>query len=512
MDGKLLACTSLNGQASVWDVSDNPPRLLHQWRAADWGTSSIAFSADAKALLIAALGTNVRLWNISNPSFPSELPSFPGTSGPGGFTGDRRSVVAADAGAHFLRAWDYEPRRELPRWPERPATFVSLAFSPDARTVASGLADGEIVVWDMEGKSEPLPLMGHEQLVTALGFSRNGQLLVSGSLDKTVRLWDVAQMDPSERVVAHGYSGAGLCFSPDSRYLASLARTRTPEPDGSVRDQHTVKLWDVKSMRELTSAPTGGNSWTSHPAFTPDGRFFVSDSTGSMLKYFRVPSLELAIPLHGSSPSFAPPSETLVYASGRRIVQRRAPASSDAVETTIGELASSVFTLALSPNGRTVACSGEEDGGTRIQFWDVQQHRCLGSVTNHQGQVCQMAFSPKTGERLASVAWDGKVGIWDVASRRLIKLLSGHTGDLYGVAFSPDGLTIASCGEDTVRLWSATTLDQVAVLRKMRFAAVSFSPDGQWLAAAAQNGSVHVWHAPLWEELETSAFLSGGRP
>ena len=33
---------------------------------------------------------------------------------------------------------------------------------------------------------------------------------------------------------------------------------------------------------------------------------------------------------------------------------------------------------------------------------------------------------------------------------------------------------------------------------------VFFSPDGRWLAACNEEGELHLWHAPSWEEIEAA--------
>jgi WD40 repeat protein len=249
-------------------------------------------------------------------------------------------------------------------------------------------------------------------------------------------------------------------------------------------------------MMEVTNVPAGGVSVNSYPAFAPDGRYLVAEDWGRQLRFYGVPSLDLITNLPGFAPAFSHDGKTFVYASGTRLLQRDSPAAPDAVDVEIGKLSSGIWSMALSPDGHTVACAAEEDNATSVQFWDVRRRRRLGMVTGHSDRICRLAFAPD-GKRLASASFDGQVGIWDVARRQQIKLLSGHNGDLYGVAFSPDGQTVASCGEDsTIRLWSATTWEKVTTLRgKTRVSSVAFSPDG----------TVHIWRAPLWTELEPSA-------
>jgi WD40 repeat protein len=91
----------------------------------------------------------------------------------------------------------------------------------------------------------------------------------------------------------------------------------------------------------------------------------------------------------------------------------------------------------------------------------------------------------------------------DGSDRRLsvqwscLRTLEGHFKSVQGVAFSPDGQLIASASEEgTVNVWNAETGKLLRSLGKNNTGsldAIAFSPDGQLIAAAGYDGEIKLW-------------------
>ena len=100
--------------------------------------------------------------------------------------------ILASAGRREIRFWDVASRQQIGNLSGgKTDLFYAVSFSPDGSTLASGVSDGTIRLWDEASGREKATLTGHESSVFSVAFSPDGSTLGSGTQDATVRLWDV---------------------------------------------------------------------------------------------------------------------------------------------------------------------------------------------------------------------------------------------------------------------------------------------------------------------------------
>ena len=166
---------------------------------------------------------------------------------------------------------------------------------------------------------------------------------------------------------------------------------------------------------------------------------------------------------------------------------------------------SSVFSVAFSPDGKTLASAS---GDNTIKLWNLQNQKELATLTGHSNWVNSVAFSPD-GKTLASASADKTIKLWNLQTQKTIATLTGHSYAVNSVAFSPDSLTLASASNDnTIKLWNLQTQKTIATLtgHSNPVRSVAFSPDGKTLASASADKTIKLWNLQTRSPLTLNRF------
>jgi WD40 repeat protein len=151
---------------------------------------------------------------------------------------------------------------------------------------------------------------------------------------------------------------------------------------------------------------------------------------------------------------------------------------------------STVFALAISPDGKTVASGGSDKNVLRYNLEDGER---IGAPLPVGGSVTDLIFSPN-GQYLAIGSIYNKMRLMDTATGRILLETTGVSA-----AFNPTSTRLLTGGADGSGE-QLTPLDPIGEPVSLSgiggsIQSVAFSPDGAYFAAASSEGTVRIWDA-----------------
>jgi WD40 repeat protein len=481
-DGNILASCSDDGSIKLWHIDGTEPRTLEGHSG---GVRSICFSPDGQTLASASDDNTIKLWKldgtlINTANYDEHSNAKQSLANKNAICtvkfspqGDTLASGSADG---TVMLWNLDGSvKEF--FNGHRSSVKSVSFNPEGDMLASASADGDLKLWQLDG-TEIETFHGHGGGVQGIGFSKDGKKIVSGSSDKTIRIWQIDGIS-KKTIKGHDDWVWGVAYSKDGKFLASVSADKT------------VIIWDTQG--NLKHRYEGHNHLVRGIEFSPDSKVLATGSADGFVKLWSVDQGRELKTLSGHkskvwSVRFSPNSDIIASSSHDRTIKIW---SLDGRELqSLQGHESPVRCVRFSTDGKLIA-SGSANGV--IKIWDANSGKQIHSYSESNSTIRSMAFN-STSTVLATASADGTVRIWE-PDGKLINTLQGHTAGVSSVVFSPDDRIIASGGSDlTVKLWRLDgTLIHTLRGHSDLVLSVSFSSDGMTLASASADKTIKLW-------------------
>ena len=235
-DGQILASGSQDGSINLWDVKTG--KLIRTLKHSE-PVIGVVFSPDGQTLVSNLdLGSTIRLWNWRTgeiirinddpDAYQKGFENF--KTQPTAFSPDGQTLFATNGS--MLQSWNVKTGKRTGSFYAK-SSIYAVAISPVGNTLATGIRDKAIKLWNVSNGQLIHILTGHKGEVRAVAFSPNGQQIASGSQDGTVQLWNVSTGKVISTFTAHKGQVWSVAFNPDGKTLASAGQ------DGA------IKIWRV---------------------------------------------------------------------------------------------------------------------------------------------------------------------------------------------------------------------------------------------------------------------------
>lgn len=471
-DGQLLATGDTNCDVGVWSIADGQPLQTLQGHS-DW-VRTLAFNPEGTLLASGSDEYTIMLWDLKKGQHLRTLSDHQGQVCTVMFSPDGHTLISSSQDL-TLRLWDVYTGECLRIFEGHTQPIWSVKFSPDGRHLISGGEDNVLKLWEVNTGKCIKTLIGHGNWIWSVAYSSDGQRIASGSHDNTVKLWDVHSGACIHTLRGHTNWIWSIAFNPQGNIIAS----------GS--EDQTVRLWDVYTGRCLkileghdhriwtvTFSPQPLASMLSSVEKSHQQALLVSGSEDQTVRLWDVSWQE-----SGSSEGTSKPQSIHVL-------------TSQCLQTLQGHT-QQVWTVAYSPDGRTIVSSGDEQF---LRLWNVATGTCCKTFSGHTRRVTSVVFSPD-GKLLASCGEDQTIRLWDIEKGQCLRILKGHTKQLWTTVFNVDGSLLASGGGDqTIRLWDVQTGQCLKVLEGHTSCvwSLDFCPtETDLLVSASYDQTLKLW-------------------
>jgi WD40 repeat protein/serine/threonine protein kinase len=277
-DGSLLATASYDQTIGLWDVATR--REVRRLKGHENEVNAVAFSPDGKWLASGSIDSTLRLWRVDRRSQVETVLRARTIA----YSADGR-LVAFGNQSNRVDLWDAQTERMTKTFATEPNP---VAFSQDGTELITAIVPTPLPIttnqisglkfWDITSGTlkNTLLFSPSDTPISAIRLSPDRSTLATGDANGSILLWDLNLGTIREKIVSQGNHIFNIAFSPDGRKLAFCGAVG--EEDylrGRMNfalngDAGRAGIWDfkTKTLRQFNANQVA-------IAFSPDGKMLA---------------------------------------------------------------------------------------------------------------------------------------------------------------------------------------------------------------------------------------------
>lgn len=406
-DGKKIFGASFTCTIHCWDVDTG----THLFALAGHPTQVGQINFEAGQIISTCL-EQIRVWNLQTGACLRAI-DFEADCGKG--VAYQAPLVATGSDNGTIKVWHLTTGKCLSTAGGCAPRIMSLATNSQNQIVASGRDDGSLYLWNLTGLvpgkiPNPIVIQAHRGLVGGLAFSPNAKLVASAGSDRIIQIWDAVTGVHVQSLTGHTDYIPQLLFA-DDRTLLSRSYDATTRQWDLVTGKHET-LDYLHPQWVMVLARSSNCEWIAFGSDTPQ-LGLLHRPTGKITSYSAVGNrLRQLI--------FTEDGRYIIGITDDRYLNRwQIDRDYDHTSWNIGDR--DAMTIVSHPIYPQLLITGNDDG--TISIWDLDQQILIEQIQAHHKEIISIKFIAQLNQ-VISCSVDGAIKIWELSGYQLVEVHS----------------------------------------------------------------------------------------
>lgn len=526
-DSKIIATGDRDGLIQLWNT-DTWQEFEAPYSGHTKAILDLAFSPNGTKLASVAVDNTLIQWQLysADNQEPARTPVNEVTAV--AYSADNTRIITG--GNDFkINIWD-AGNLAIQQTTTSSSKIVDIASIKESSLFVIGGSDQKVALLDIAGTANLIPLDNLQYSLTGVAASPKGQLIAGGDINGGITVWDnkgtvlwqtqnYAIGDTADLNVPG--SPHSLAFSPDGKSIFSglhngIIRSLNADTGAEVQQNqslnaHARKLVFSHDSQYLITQHDNNlltiwDLWNGTPLYQRQGEIKAGDPFSQNDRMFAVASSPSTVRVYNPANG-----DEIYILNGHRDLATIQFINNDAQLVAGYDQLMHLWSMSSGQELRTIrnyegkGCSTIYDLNEQPIFSITNYHHVISNEQNSPG-LCnfqKLDWTIFINEASGLIAYGGNSKLTVINTRNAnseSQELSGvNRKNIVSVAISPNGDLIAAAYDDhTIHVWDAATRDELISLygHSNSITDLRFTPDGKILISTSLDGTIRLWGVP----------------